>query len=96
MPSASTVLAKIRGFHADLTEIRRDIHANPELGMEEHRTAELVAKQLESWGIEVHRGVGGTGGTGAGGGAAGGGTGTPGANGVNGQNGANGQEIGLP
>ena len=29
--------------------------------MEEHRTAELVAKLLESWGIEVHRGVGGTG-----------------------------------
>ncbi len=61
MSSSSAVLDKIRGFHADLTEIRRDIHANPELGMEEHRTAELVAKQLESWGIEVHRGVGGTG-----------------------------------
>ena len=51
----------IRGFHDELTEIRQDIHANPELGMEEHRTAELVARKLEEWGIEVHRGVGGTG-----------------------------------
>ena len=51
----------IRGFHAELTDIRRDIHANPELGLEEHRTAELVARKLEEWGIEVHRGVGGTG-----------------------------------
>jgi hippurate hydrolase len=46
---------------AELTAIRQDIHAHPELGMEEHRTAELVARKLEEWGIEVHRGVGGTG-----------------------------------
>ena len=54
-------LRHIRGFHTELTEIRRDIHANPELGLEEYRTAELVASKLEEWGIEVHRGVGGTG-----------------------------------
>ncbi|MDN3565366.1 M20 aminoacylase family protein [Paeniroseomonas aquatica] len=46
---------------AELVAIRQDIHAHPELGMEEHRTAELVARKLEEWGIEVHRGVGGTG-----------------------------------
>ena len=51
----------VRRYHAELTGIRRDIHANPELGLEEHRTAELVARKLEEWGIEVHRGVGGTG-----------------------------------
>ena len=51
----------IRGFHAELTEFRHDIHAHPELGLEEHRTAELVAKKLTELGIEVHRGVGGTG-----------------------------------
>ena len=56
-----TALDAIRQYHPELTEIRRDIHANPELGMEEHRTAELVAQKLEAWGIEVHRGVGGTG-----------------------------------
>src|SRR5262249_57573672 len=30
-------------------------------GLEEHRTADLVARKLEEWGIEVHRGVGITG-----------------------------------
>ncbi len=41
--------------------IRRDIHAHPELGFEEHRTAEIVAHLLQEWGIEVHRSVAGTG-----------------------------------
>ena len=51
----------IRAYHPDLTAIRRDIHAHPELGFEEHRTSDLVADHLKSWGIEVHRNVGGTG-----------------------------------
>jgi len=51
----------IRRYHTELTAIRHDIHANPELGLEEHRTADLVARKLEEWGIEVHRGVGTTG-----------------------------------
>ena len=41
--------------------IRRDLHAHPELAYEEHRTADAVAKRLQSWGITVHRGIGGTG-----------------------------------
>ena len=41
--------------------IRRDIHAHPELCYAEHRTSELVATRLMGWGIEVHRGLGGTG-----------------------------------
>src|ERR1700722_11236241 len=57
----SSPIEQIRRHHAELTAIRRDIHANPELGLEEHRTADLVAQKLEEWGIEVHRGVGGTG-----------------------------------
>jgi len=44
-----------------LAALRRDIHAHPELGFEEHRTAALVAEQLSAWGIAVHRGLGGTG-----------------------------------
>ncbi len=51
----------IRRYHDELTAFRQDLHAHPELGLEEHRTAEHVAAQLESWGIEVHRGVGKTG-----------------------------------
>ncbi len=47
--------------HGELTEWRQDIHAHPELGFEEERTAKLVAERLESFGCEVHRGIGGTG-----------------------------------
>ena len=54
-------LDAIRRDQAELTAIRRDFHAHPELGMAEHRTAARVAELLESWGIEVHRGVGRTG-----------------------------------
>jgi amidohydrolase len=56
-----SIIDAIQGFKGELAEIRRDIHAHPELGLEEHRTAEIVARKLESWGIEVHRGVGRTG-----------------------------------
>src|SRR6478752_7277271 len=56
-----TVIDHIRRYETELTAIRRDIHAHPELGLEEQRTAELVARTLESYGIEVHRGVGKTG-----------------------------------
>src|SRR3954453_11641655 len=51
----------IRRYHDQLTAIRHDLHQHPELGLEEHRTADIVARLLESWGIEVHRGIGGTG-----------------------------------
>lgn len=40
---------------------RRDIHANPELGNQEFRTAEIIAKHLETLGIEVKRNVAKTG-----------------------------------
>ncbi|MDE2516607.1 MAG: amidohydrolase [Rhodospirillales bacterium] len=56
-----SALDTIRSFEDELTTIRRDLHAHPELGLEEHRTAEIVASRLASWGIEVHRGVGVTG-----------------------------------
>ena len=54
-------LDRARLYQDELTAIRRDIHAHPELGLEEHRTADIVARKLEEWGIEVHRGVGQTG-----------------------------------
>ena len=51
----------IAQFHEDLTAWRRDIHAHPELGFEEQRTADLVAEKLLSFGCEVFRGIGRTG-----------------------------------
>jgi len=44
-----------------IAEIRRDIHAHPELAFGEWRTSEIVAKHLEALGLTVQRGVAGTG-----------------------------------
>ena len=46
---------------ASLASLRREIHAHPELCFEEVRTADLVARKLTEWGIEIHRGLGTTG-----------------------------------
>ena len=48
-------------FLADLAAIRHDIHAHPELAFNEARTAELVARELTAYGLEVHRGLAKTG-----------------------------------
>lgn len=55
------VIERITEFHDDVTNWRRDIHAHPELGFEEHRTSDFVAQKLAGFGYEVHRGVGRTG-----------------------------------
>lgn len=54
-------LEAIRAHEAEMVDIRHQIHANPELGFEEHATSDIVASRLERWGWEVHRGLGGTG-----------------------------------
>ncbi|MET0366055.1 MAG: M20 aminoacylase family protein [Sphingobium sp.] len=46
---------------APLVAFRHDIHAHPELGFQERRTAARIAEQLRAIGLEVHEGVGGTG-----------------------------------
>ena len=52
---------RLRELHPELTAIRRDIHAHPEMGLEEKRTAALVAACLRDWGLDVAEGVGHTG-----------------------------------
>ena len=52
---------RIAGFADEMTAWRRDFHAHPELGFEEHRTSDIVATKLQEWGIEVTRGIAGTG-----------------------------------
>ena len=55
------VINRIAAIHDEMTAWRRDIHAHPELGFEEERTAAVVAEKLESFGIPVHRGLAKTG-----------------------------------
>ncbi|WP_137125917.1 M20 aminoacylase family protein [Roseomonas sp. HF4] len=55
------IINRIADFQPELAATRQDIHAHPELGFQERRTSDLVARMLESWGVEVHRGIAGTG-----------------------------------
>jgi len=57
----TTPIERIRSYHGELTAVRRDIHAHPELSFQEDRTSTLVAEKLAGWGIEVHRGLAKTG-----------------------------------
>jgi len=54
--------AHIAAFHPDITALRRDLHAHPELGFEEVYTAARVRQALEVCGVdEIHTGIGKTG-----------------------------------
>jgi hippurate hydrolase len=54
--------AHIAQFHPELTALRRDLHAHPELGFEERYTAARVAESLKLCGVdEIHTGIGKTG-----------------------------------
>lgn len=56
------IVNRIADFHADITAWRRDIHANPELQYDVHRTAGTVADKLKTFGCdEVVTGIGRTG-----------------------------------
>ncbi len=55
------LIDRVVKFRAEIEQIRRDIHAHPELRFEETRTSDIVARKLTEWGLEVTRGLGGTG-----------------------------------
>lgn len=56
-----SVLEQVQKYREELEAIRHDIHAHPELGFEEVRTSEIVARYLSALGLEVYSGLGKTG-----------------------------------
>ena len=61
MPDDVAIIPELAAELEEMTAWRRDIHAHPELGFEEHRTSAIVAEKLREWGLEVTTGVGKTG-----------------------------------
>jgi hippurate hydrolase len=61
MTSPTSPADHIRQWQAELASFRRDLHAHPELGFEEHRTAGAVAGALARLRIEHATGIGRTG-----------------------------------
>lgn len=59
--AASSTVGQVAGQLAELEALYKDIHAHPELSMQETRTAELAAGHLRSAGYDVTTGVGRTG-----------------------------------
>lgn len=55
------IMEKIESLYEDMVETRRHLHMHPELSHQEVETPEFIARQLESFGVEVRRGVGGRG-----------------------------------
>ena len=51
----------IIGFQEELVNIRRDIHAHPELCFAEYRTSQVVSRKLKEWGIPTLEGLAETG-----------------------------------
>ncbi|MFI2229618.1 amidohydrolase [Nocardia testacea] len=61
---AATVLTGLDAAREEIENHYRDLHAHPELGMSEHRTAALAATALRDYGYQVTTGIAGTGVTG--------------------------------
>ncbi len=57
----SEIVSEIESRMDNLVKVRRSIHAHPELGFQEHKTASLIVEQLAQLDIETHTGIGGTG-----------------------------------
>src|SRR4051812_31400714 len=59
--SSDRTLLNVDGLLPDLEALYKDVHAHPELSMQETRTAALAADRLRAAGYEVTTGIGGTG-----------------------------------
>ena len=55
------LIDEITRLETEMSSWRRDLHAHPELGFAENRTADFIAGKLEAFGLQVHRGIGRTG-----------------------------------
>jgi amidohydrolase len=52
----SNILKALGPYRERFIALRRELHAIPETAYEEHKTSDLVAEELSSYGLEVHRG----------------------------------------
>ena len=59
--NSAKVLANLDSLLGDLESVYKDVHAHPELSMQENRTAHIAADRLRAAGYEVTTGVGKTG-----------------------------------
>jgi len=57
----SQIRPDIRNLQSELVNWRRQLHQHPELGFQEHHTAEFIARKLQAWGIEHQTGIAKTG-----------------------------------
>lgn len=55
MPTPADLVSAVDALVPDLLDVRRDLHAHPELSWQEHRTTEVVAGWLDKFGIESKR-----------------------------------------
>ncbi|MCW9526308.1 M20 aminoacylase family protein [Klebsiella grimontii] len=55
------IIEALQVNEAQFVALRRRFHQQPEIGFEEHKTSEEVARLLDEWGYQVHRGLAGTG-----------------------------------
>ncbi|WP_027014101.1 M20 aminoacylase family protein [Comamonas composti] len=60
--AAGKAFTHIAQYHPELTALRRELHAHPELGFEEHYTSARVKEALRQCGVdEIHDAIGKTG-----------------------------------
>jgi amidohydrolase len=61
MAGAQDMMAQVEALRDQLVAWRRDFHRHPELSLQEHRSAGIIATRLSQFGYEVQTGIAGTG-----------------------------------